>query len=420
MTTGPTIARSYPSASTAGFSLEQIQKSVIWIMLASSFFVIVEPAPSDMLFVVAIACFLSSGLKISSAVAPLLLYLLFYNLGAFLSYMQIVDDQKAMMFVVTSTYMAASAVFFSLYVAYDPVPRMALIKNALVVAAVCVSILALIGMANVAGLGRIFTLYDRAVGTFKDPNVFSTFLLLPSVMLVQGFLLGTQRYKPIAAMALLVIMAGLFFAFSRGAWISFIAASALITGFTFILNPSQKLRGRIIFLTFFGVIGIAVLLALLLSVDEIRNQFLDRFTLVKSYDAGETGRFGNQLNSIPLLLENPLGFGPLQFHLLFGQDAHNAYVNAFSSYGWIGGISYFLLIISTIVIGVKSVLMRTPWQNASIVVFCPLFTTICQGVQVDTDHWRHFYLMLGLMWGLYAASRAYVLPQQEPSQAVRL
>jgi Ni,Fe-hydrogenase I large subunit len=34
-----------------------------------------------------------------------------------------------------------------------------------------------------------------------------------------------------------------------------------------------------------------------------------------------------------------------------------------------------------------------------------LFVTILQGVQIDTDHWRHFYLMLGLVWGLAAQTR---------------
>ena len=415
MTTGDALGRPNPNVTFMGLSLAQFQNAAVWVMLACSFFVIIEPAPSDLLFVFVLACFLGSGLKISSAVAPLLVFLLFYNLGAFLSYLQIVEDAKARMFVVTSIYMAVSAVFFAFYVAHDPVPRMALIKNALVVAAFIVAALGLAGMANIAGLGNVLTLYGRAVGTFKDPNVFATFLLLPGVMLVQGFLLGTQRHKLISGVGLFVILGGLFFAFSRGAWISFIGASAMMTGLTFILSPSKHMRSRIIFITILGMVGFAVLIALLLSIDEIRNQFLDRFTLFKSYDAGETGRFGNQLNSIPLLLQSPLGFGPFQFNLIFGQDPHNAYINAFSSYGWMGGISYFLLIITTIIIGFKSVLMRTPWQNAAIVVFCPLFTTMCQGVQIDTDHWRHFYLMLGLTWGLYAAALAHARAAHEDS-----
>ena len=203
-------------------------------------------------------------------------------------------------------------------------------------------------------------------------------------------------------------------AFSRGAWISFVFASALLVSLTFLLTPSIKMRSRIIILAVFGVIGVAALLALLLSVSEVRNLFLDRFTLVKDYDAGETGRFGNQLNSIPLLIQSPLGFGPLQFGLRFGMDPHNTFINSFASYGWLGGFSYLLLVMSTIAVGFKAVLTRTPWQNHAIAVFCPLLTTIFQGVQIDTDHWRHFYLMLGIMWGLFAASLHYTRPFPVP------
>jgi O-antigen ligase len=88
-------------------------------------------------------------------------------------------------------------------------------------------------------------------------------------------------------------------------------------------------------------------------------------------------------------------------------DPHNVYLNAFSSYGWLGGVSYFLLIISTIIVGLKAVFTRTPWQHLSIVIFCPMLTTMLQGVQIDTDHWRHFYWLTGMMWGLYAATAAW-------------
>jgi hypothetical protein len=26
---------------------------------------------------------------------------------------------------------------------------------------------------------------------------------------------------------------------------------------------------------------------------------------------------------------------------------------------------------------------------------------------IDTDHWRHFWMMLGAMWGMIAAAQAY-------------
>lgn len=391
-----------------GIALGQLQTVFVWLMFVSSFYVIAEPAPCDLFLLLAFASLLVSGLTINAAVAPLTLFLLLYNLGGFLSFLQVTDDHRAMMFVITSFYMAISAILFSFYVAHDPLRRMAIIRNGLIIAAVVASALGVLGYFNVAGLGDSFSRYSRAVGTFKDPNVFATYLLFPGIMLVQGFMLGTHRHKFMAMAALLVILAALFLAFSRGAWISFLAATAMMVVLTFILTPSTGTRSRIILITLFGLISLALLLALLLSVEGVRDLFLDRFTLTKQYDTGEKGRFGNQINSIPLLLQQPLGFGPTYFQKIFGMDPHNVYVNGFASYGWLGGISYILLMISTIVIGFKAVLMRTPWQNWAIVVFCPLLTTIFQGVQIDTDHWRHFYWMLGMMWGLFAASTAYL------------
>ena len=32
-------------------------------------------------------------------------------------------------------------------------------------------------------------------------------------------------------------------------------------------------------------------------------------------------------------------------------------------------------------------------------LFCAFIGTVIQGVQIDTDHWRHFYWMLGMIWG---------------------
>jgi hypothetical protein len=39
---------------------------------------------------------------------------------------------------------------------------------------------------------------------------------------------------------------------------------------------------------------------------------------------------------------------------------------------------------------------------------------------IDTDHWRHFWLMLGAMWGMIAAAQPYRTAKQPlnlPAQA---
>ena len=57
---------------------------------------------------------------------------------------------------------------------------------------------------------------------------------------------------------------------------------------------------------------------------------------------------------------------------------------------------------ATTYVGWTLVFRRTPTQNHAIVLWSVLFVTILQGIQIDTDHWRHFYLLLGLVWGLAA------------------
>lgn len=375
--------------------------------MVSSFFVSIEPAPCDFLFLIALLLYAVSGLKISALVVPMIFYLLLYNFGGFLSYLRVPSEEEAGMFILTSAYMAVSAIFFALYVTPDPVRRMAVFTNGYLIGAVIASVLGLVGYFDVAGFGAVMAPIARAQGAFKDPNVLATYLIFPGLVLAQGFLLGNRRHKFFRLAALILVLAALFLAFSRGAWLNFAVAALLTVMFTFALTPSPALRLRIVILTVIGVAALVLLVFFLLSFEAVRDLFLDRLTLAKDYDSGERGRFGVQANSIPFLLELPLGFGPDQFANHLGLDPHNVFLNAFASYGWLGGISYLLLIVSTIIIGFKTMLIRAPWQNFAILVFCPLFATILQGVQIDTDHWRHFYWLLGLIWGLFAASMAY-------------
>ncbi len=399
--------RSPARTRSAGLPLDRVQAAAVWLMMAMSFTVRFEPAPSDILFAAAVFFYLAGGLNVTAIAAPLIIYLVLYNFGAFISYLQVMDQPKTAMFVITSIYMAVSAVFFCFYVSTDTERRFAVFKNGYVIGAVIASVIALIGYFDIGGTGAYLSPIFRAQGLFKDPNVLSTYIILPALLLTQDVMLGTKTSRLFRYVGLIIVLACLFLAFSRGAWMNFLLAASLMAVLTFTLTPSQQLRSRIIILTVAGAVLLVALLAALLSIPEVSAAFADRATLAKDYDSGEFGRFGNQLNSIHMLLELPFGFGPLQFGKIFGLDPHNVYLNAFSSYGWLGGIAYMLMIISTVIVGFKGLMIRTPWQGQSIALFCTFFATALQGVQIDTDHWRHFYWMLGLTWGLYAASAAY-------------
>ena len=393
-----------------------VQRFFLWLMMASGWFVVIEPAPYEFLFVTTLVLMLPSGLKIHAATIPMVLFLLAYNIGGGFSVLPVTGIPDTKQFVIVSVYMATTAIFIANVVADDTERRIAVIKNGYIIAAVIASIIGLIGYFNIGGTAASWAPIQRAQGTFKDPNVMSTFIIAPAIFLIQDFFLRRHRWPFFSAIALLIIIAGLFFAFSRGAWIVAMASGVMLVGLMFVLTPSARLRSRIVFLCFVGVVGLVALLFVALSFESVRDLFVQRANFLNSYDSGETGRFGNQLRSLPMLLDLPNGFGPLRFQAVFGQAPHNVFINAFASYGWLGGLSYFLLILSTIAVGFKTVFTQTPWQPFAISVWSVLFFIILQGIQIDTDHWRHFYLLLGLIWGLYAATVRYTRAQAMHSQ----
>ncbi|MBL8791866.1 MAG: O-antigen ligase family protein [Rhizobiales bacterium] len=406
----------------AGFSAEQIRNGLVWLMFAVSFVVFVEPAPVDVMFLTVLVGFFSGRFNPSISIMPLIMMLIVYNIGGIGSFFAETPDPKAVMFVITSFYMALSAMVIALYVSEDTDRRFNIIRSGLIVGGTIAAILGLLDYFQVGGLFRNTPLPGRATGAFKDPNVFSTYLILPAMMIIQGLIAGTFR-RPVIHLCILGLLAlAIFLSFSRGAWVNFFSAAVLVAGLSFIFPPRRDSRMRVVFLVvgaiFVGFIGFS----LIMSIPSTREMFIQRFALVQYYDAGETGRFGNQLRSIPALMVSPLGFGPLNFNKIYGQDPHNTFVNAFASYGWLGGVTYFTLILSTIYAGVRSIWIKTPWQGPAIAVFAPTLTTILQGIQIDTDHWRHFYWLIGLTWGFFAlstmvTSRHVVPPLNQPMRA---
>jgi hypothetical protein len=297
--------------------------------------------------------------------------------------------------------------FFCFLVTVETNPRMAIIRHAYVVAAVIASFLGILGYFDVGGTADLFAHIGRANATFKDPNVFAPFIIPPFTVLVQDLLLARSRRPVLTVMAILVISLGLLLAFSRGAWGNVVASSILLVVLTLLVSPSVALRRRIILLSISGAVILAVGTIGILQVPAIKSIFQERASLNQSYDVGETGRFGNQIASIPLILTQPNGMNPRHFHYVFGQDPHNVFLNAFASYGWLGGFSFFTLVIMTFWVGWRTIRVRTPWQHHAIAIYCPLVSVLVQGVQIDTDHWRHLYLLLGCMWGLCAATIDY-------------
>ena len=392
--------------------IARVRAIVVWLIFASSFIVIFEPAPCDIFAMLALTFFFLPGVKITPAVTPLLLLYFLLMVGYLASYYANGPDDLGTFFLFSTGYNLLVSFFLACLLSSDTENRFEIIKSGFVVGAVIAAIIALSAYINVAIVGTaLFKLgasglifYGRATGAFKDPNVFSTYIIFPTVLVFQNLLLGNVKRPFISLVMFAVLFLSLFLAFSRGAWANFATACSFVILLTLLTTPSKVTRSRIFFysLTLVGIL--ALILTVLLSIPEVHTTFTDRFELIKKYDGGERGRFGNQLNAIPMLLQLPFGFGPYRFDRYFFSAPHNAFLNAFAAGGWLGGITYFTLVCCNIFVGLKSVFTRSPYQNYSILVFACLIAVTFQGIQIDTEHWRHYYWLIGMMWGLFAAT----------------
>jgi hypothetical protein len=159
-----------------------------------------------------------------------------------------------------------------------------------------------------------------------------------------------------------------------------------------------------------------MLIAVLMSFDSVAEMFRQRASLDQSYDSGRFGRFGRHILGADMALDLPFGLGPLQFHRYFPEDTHNSYLNAFMSGGWLSGICYPTLVFLTVILGFRHVFTPVPWQRTYLAIFAAFLGTVGESFVIDTDHWRHFFMMLGAMWGMFAAAQRYATkPERGPT-----
>jgi hypothetical protein len=75
--------------------------------------------------------------------------------------------------------------------------------------------------------------------------------------------------------------------------------------------------------------------------------------------------------------------------------------------GWLSGISYPALVFTTSALGLRYVFVRVPWQKTYLAIYSAFLGTVAESFIIDTDHWRHFWMMLGAMWGMFAAAERF-------------
>jgi O-antigen ligase len=375
----------------------------VWMAVASGAVVFSEPAPVDALTMGLIVLLPLIGLVvISRALLGLLAMMLVAAASAFLAATFADDIGLATTHTAVSLYLYVATFVLAAFVAKRPEAHVRLILGAYTWAAVAASLSGIAGYFDlIPGAHELMTRWGRATGLFKDPNVFGPFLI-PALVHALSRLSGAPLRKSLLPLGVLgVVGFAILLSFSRGAWVNLAVAVGLFGALHILTARSNWVRLRFIILAVVAVTGAAGVVIAALQSDAVADLLSERAALTQSYDEGPDGRFGGQEKAMRLIVDNPLGIGAQQFvprH--HHEEPHNVYLAMFLNAGWIGGLIFLGLIASTAVLGLRHALVRGATQPLFLVVYACFVANAVEGFIIDIDHWRHFYLLMAMVWGL--------------------
>jgi len=391
------------SSSRRTISTGTLANTALGITVFLSGFVFFEPAPYELLLVLLLVVWFAFGLALHRGFLPLTFFILCFICGGAIAATQKADIASGFFYIVVTGFLATTSIFFAAVVAPRPAERIGVIFKAYCWAAIIGSLIGILAYFHLLPNSQTFLFGGRARGPFQDPNVFGPFLVLPTVFLLRNALINPFLKSIWSLAGLLILIAAIFLAFSRAAWGLTALASLMMIAIVFITAPTRRLRSKIILVSVIMSFLLVGLFVVALSMDAVASLFSERARLVQSYDSAQFGRFARYGYALQWIMEGPLGYGFGKSRETFGVDTHNVYIKAFLVYGWIGGISYLLLVFTTLGTGFKHLFKTTPWQGYFQCCYVVVFGHVFVGLVVDIDRWRHLYLLYGLLWGMIAA-----------------
>src|SRR5918997_1222128 len=353
--------------------------------------VLVDPAPSDGVFVVVMAVTLL-GRRVVMGDVPrsIPIILAVYAALSVMSALQVTDPVRAAVFFGTTVYLALFALWLPGYVVSEN--RARLVVRAYLFAAAASAVLGVLAVLGAVPGTAVLSENGRARALFQDPNVFGPFLVPAALILAEDIvrprlLPGRRALK---ALLLGVLLVGVLFSYSRGAW----------------LNVAVGLGAMGIFLALRGGVrqalalaGVAVAAALVIAgavaVTGTYDFLLER-ARPQTYD---TDRFSGQRAGIAPATEYPPGAGPGQFESLAGISAHSTYARALGEQGFPGLAALIALFGATLVIAARN---AARGRDTHLIGAAALLGAWCgllaNSAFIDTLHWRHLWVVAALVW----------------------
>ena len=365
------------------------------LIIGLSFLVFYEPAPFDVLMILALLALVinlitSSDkiLRISAVEAALLVFVLSNISNVIVSH----DMSQGIRHFSITLFMAVIFLFFSKLT--NSIKILDYQLQLFLVPCIITSLALILGYlvsnqgVELGALSDIIVEEGRPRAFFKDSNVAGPFLILGSAYSFANVLNRSWKRKRIYLLLFFLFCTGIYFTYSRGALLALTFIAIVIITLNFNLKHFIKLLLIIVLTT----------LPLLAFVDEPdRNDSLSDRLL--DFRFGVRDRIKRIENGLKVFKENPF-FGT-GMRLPFGKAPHDSYFLLLTQQGLIGFLSFWIPIIY--IICSLLFIQNQPDNVSDKIIRTTLAATLMAhmvlGLVIYFLHWRHFWFITGLSIG---------------------
>jgi O-Antigen ligase len=379
----------------------------LWLTVASSFAVNIEPAACDLLGAGLLVTAFAAGLRVPSQLALPALLLGLFLLGNLIGSALAPDPAASVLpfairgYLLLGWWLLVSSLL-------SPAPKLGynVLWSAYVVAAVITGTLGTLAFFGAIPDNGQLVDDGRVRALFKDPNVYGPFLVPAMILALQRMESSPALHGVLWLILFGILGLGLVLGFSRGSWLNFLVAALCFLAFRLqserTPRAKQRLRAAV---TGMFVIAVAVVAAAL-TVPSVQEMMEVRAKVTQDYDTqsrvgGAKSRFDVQAETLQLAMQRPLGIGAGQSEMDYnqGKAPHNLFLHTLVEAGWLGGLAFYAFVALTLWVGGRLLFVPSAIQGEYQVAYACLVGLLVQSLFVDTTHWRHFYFLLALLWG---------------------
>jgi O-Antigen ligase len=359
----------------------------------------VEPAPTDVILGAVIAVAFVTGRFALERTPPAAVVLIgIFLVINLLASVEVVDAARAAAFLSTTVYLCIFALWLASYV--DSWRRARLLVRTYISAALASTLLVLCALLLPIPGQEIFITGGRGLALFKDPNVFGPFLVPAALILLEELLTPRLlRSRALVKIAMFVLLSlGVLFSYSRAAWLNLGIGVAVVL---VVLGLRRGGAARALKLLVVLLLATMALAAVVAATDSA--EFLQERARFQAYDVG---RFSAQRLGLAAAEQYPLGIGPGQFENFVSISAHSTYVRTVAEEGFLGFVTLVLLLLFTLHWAAQNAVRgRNPYGVGSAALLGAWAGLLANSFFIDTIHWRHLWLLAGLIWAGRSTAR---------------